>query len=55
MIKELKKHIADSGIKQKKVAEILCVTPEHLSRVISEQHPMSKKMEKKINDFMTVK
>ena len=52
LLKKLKKHIDSSGIKQQKVAEILNITPQHLSGVINERIPLSSKLEEDIRKLI---
>lgn len=45
---KFKEYIEREGLKQKKVARDLNVTPQHLSAVINGNLPLSEKLEKEI-------
>lgn len=52
VIKKLENYIKDSGIKQKKIAETLDVSPQHLSSVINGKYKLSLRLEEQIKQLV---
>lgn len=48
ILARLEKHIKETGLKKKKVAQILGITPQHLSSVMSKKYELSSKLENDI-------
>lgn len=52
ILKKLEKYIETSGLKQKKIAEMLNITPQHLCAVINNKLPLSAKLENDIREIV---
>ncbi len=48
---DFKERIKNRGIKKKKVAEDIGITPEHLSRVLNGKMVMTKEVEEKLVNY----
>ena len=52
ILQQLKKTIDERGLKKKKVAEILGISPGHLSYILSETRDISIELENRIRQFV---